>query len=1260
QPEQLAAYARLASVLYGTMKSPEQAMRVLDRMIEANPPSARALLIRCRLALQAGDGNRAVSDLLEARKLGRRDPDVLLTAADVAAANPNAAQLDANEIYDDLTALLEKPSPDARVYAALAVMDMVFGRISDAERLLTTGLEVYPDRFDLRVRLVALLIDAGRFDEAESHLQKLRKTDASAPVIRAASQLLSGYIRLRRGNWLETVDLLEGVRPELDDLKLLRTWANLWLAETYRGLKDQEAEVAVYRRIVDFDPGSVEARMGLVAALATKGEFEGAIAHTRVQDDDERVPLLVIRLLIERNLARPKEQQNWGEVESLLISAERKMFGSPRIPILRSRILELKGQFEQARRVLQEAATRDERQILYQTALARLLLRTGQQSAVPSLLQQAEQVQPDHIDLLITRIMYWNSLPSATEITDRLTEAEQHLAGYSSGEQLRVLQLLAEAWALRGNREAVLRIRQRSVDLIPRDPETRLLAFEAALDAGDQAAADNILEGLRRIEGESGPYYSACQALERIRLAERDGDRSHLIGAERWLSQAQDRKANWSLVSALRGVLCELNGDGDDAALRHYRNALEQGSNNPDLLIRVVRILYLRGDINAAHAEIRRMQSHFALSGLPQSILPPAAAVALAARDFSATAEYCREWLSFAPDNWRAYLILGMAQDALMLTEDAEVSLGQAVQVGADKSEPWTALLEFAIRHDDSRLAASTVEQMKTHLGEAESPAILARYYDLIGDSESAGRFHELAVRRIADPPACFTAADHFAAIGNRPRAVELYRQALETEEGIRRELSVQMSQRDYLVAVLERTVNPREVRLRLAAVLADGPYSDFQEAVRLIRHGVTGNGDREFNIALAQLLASRSEIADHRREALSILSGLSRSAPELPQRIQLTMARLLERDGRLSEAGDLFDRLAANSEDDAVVALAVIDRYVRTRNSDKAIRMFSRLEKQNLPPEVMVPLAVQVFAVSDAPATGLKRLDDWIASSPDPQEKQTRRQNAAELLSRVLARRPSGKPGTIAVLGEAAERLFSAIDRTQADAASKYAEFLLRRKRFDEAFRQADECAKTEGLLSVAAADVFVSLSASEQLTSEQCTRIDGLFSAALQVTRSPELLKRYAAFLHFRQRYTEEESLYREIMTAAPEDATVMNNLAWLLVCRDKEAEPAQKLIHSAILVAGPVPQLMDTQAVLFVVSGETDKAIEILEQRARDDSGDPAAQFRLAWAYWKAGDHAAAIATFRTAVDLGLNEESMDPLIRDQFAPLAAEAS
>jgi lipoprotein NlpI len=112
-------------------------------------------------------------------------------------------------------------------------------------------------------------------------------------------------------------------------------------------------------------------------------------------------------------------------------------------------------------------------------------------------------------------------------------------------------------------------------------------------------------------------------------------------------------------------------------------------------------------------------------------------------------------------------------------------------------------------------------------------------------------------------------------------------------------------------------------------------------------------------------------------------------------------------------------------------------------------------------------------------------------------------------------------------------------------------------------------------------------------------------------------------------------------------------LNNFAFLSARLGQNLEEAAAAIDAALQIAGPRRELVDTKATVLLALNRAEEARDYLRQSTVSRT-DPLLLFRLAECYYRLKDRAAARSTLDSALQQGLQPETLHPLDR----PLLAE--
>jgi tetratricopeptide (TPR) repeat protein len=127
--------------------------------------------------------------------------------------------------------------------------------------------------------------------------------------------------------------------------------------------------------------------------------------------------------------------------------------------------------------------------------------------------------------------------------------------------------------------------------------------------------------------------------------------------------------------------------------------------------------------------------------------------------------------------------------------------------------------------------------------------------------------------------------------------------------------------------------------------------------------------------------------------------------------------------------------------------------------------------------------------------------------------------------------------------------------------------------------------------------------------------------------------------------QRFDEAVTAYKALL--ARDDvphlvrATALNNLAFLLAMKKEELDVALNLVNEAIEIIGPISDILDTRALVYIHRGEFDKAIADLRLAVKMDV-TASKYFHLAEALLGAGDEQGALEAWKQAEARGISVE------------------
>jgi tetratricopeptide (TPR) repeat protein len=1260
-PHRIEPYLRLARLLRDHLARPAEADRLLEEMIKANKESFRAYVGRARYLQEGPASGQALEaankDIVEALRLAPDEAEVLLAAGELFLKMPAGIE----KARDYLSRATEQQHADQRAYETLAALELKAGRPTEAAAALRLGLEKLPDAPSLLWNLTSLTITHGDLSEAEELLTRLRRM--AVPTARV--NYLGAALRLKRGDWAGACHGLETVRPLLADSRELTVQCDLRLALCYGQLGDLDARAQVYRRVIALDPLQVSARLALATTYQKLGRGAEALEECRRAVELPGAPAagrtLLARLMVLQTLRLAPRHRQWDKVVAVLDQAAKADPDSPELAVLRAEVLVEQGKLEEARAFLDKMRQARPKQIEPWTALADLAVRQGKLDEALRLIREAEKRFGDTSALRLARLRLL--LAAGDTEAKSLGSIETDLDKLSVEEQTQVLAQLVEAYeSLRQPKEA-RRLCAKVVQISPADLGARLKLFDLALQEGDEAGMKAALDGIRRLEGESGPLGRYNEARRLIWAAARAVTRSETVSQRRLLATARleldavaKRRPGWARVPLALGQIDDLQGN-EDRAIQNYLEAISHGERQLDVVRRAVELLYKRRRYAEAELVIQRLPEQAPLFGDLQR---------LAAEVFLRNGNYARALdlaaTAVPPDSkdYRDHLWLGQvlwvaAQRAnvdpsrrRIVEERAEQALRHAVELAGDAPDARVALVQHLIRTGRAEDAAAAVRAAEAELPSEHAPLALAQCYAALGKPDKAKELFRAALAaRPNEPDVLGAAIDFYLRTNDLAQAKVHLGKLIPLLDAKDRAAAARA--RSVLAVVLAAGQDGRSSREALALVgLSAGALSPD-------RAPAPSEGGTDLQRARAAVLATRPTPRE-RQQAIDILEKLGAHQPLSPED-QYLLVQLYERAGNTQKARDRM-LLLLRSENNPRYLAHHIQVLLGQGRLLEAETWLADLEK--LQPEALRTVFFQaqlLKARGDRP--GAVALLKKQAASPHVVAQS---ETAPQRMLRVAQ--------LIEELGEAAEaeglyRRYVGQSK-EPEAALILAQYLGRRLRVADALDLCAAAWKTCSAEAVAETCLAI-LHAAPNASTAQHQRVERWLSAALEKEpKQAVVLVCMASLQELRGNYDKAEAGYRAALAVNARNALALNNLAWLLVLRGGVGDPRrapQKAVDfadRAIDALGPLPELLDTRAMARMATGQIDLARADLEEAlalpALDAKVRASLRFHLAQTLLKAGKRDKARKIWRQARDQGLTADILHPLERPAYKRLS----
>jgi tetratricopeptide (TPR) repeat protein len=1204
-PQQVPSYVGLAQVLRERLKQPERADKILDDMVRANDQSHVAHLARALERLKAGAKEDAKEDVNKAFQLAPGDLDVLLLSAELA---QSSGKLDEARSY--LQRALERHPKTPRVYVNLAEVELQSGRRPEALARLREGLKVLPDQYELVQALATVLIEGGEVAEASEIITQLRKR---SPALAIWLDHLEARILIQKGDWGQATRILERIRPQLTAIPDLARRVELMLASCYEQRGEVDRQVAAYRRALTVDPLWTPARLGLAAALATQGKIDESLAEYR--QILGRVPsagVQVVRLLIARNLRLAPAARNWQEAEQLLDRAAKANPNGPELAILRADLLLAQGQLPQARRLLEKACDQQPDRLDLWLALASVMGQEKPEKLLETL-AGAERRLGDRVELRLARARYWSRQPQA-EATAALAKLEENLDKLTPEEQARLRLGLGEAQLRVGNIKEAERLWTQVAQQQKGDVRVRLLLFDLALQAGQEATVKRLVEEIRQLEGEDGLLWRYGEA-SRLTLAARRGDKQGLAEARNLLIKVRAGRPNWPAGILREAEIQELEGN-PDRALENYLRTIELGDQNPRVVRRAVQLLYERRRVDTIQQLIAKLPAQSFASVETQRIL---SRVFVDARN-SEQALAAAKAAAAGSKDYRDHVWLGQVLQAAGQLAEAEAALRRAVQLAEQQPGPWVVLVQHLVRTGQAQKATAALEEAQRKLPPDLAPLALGQCFEATGNlARAEENYRKALTTRPEDVSLLRNLAAFYQRHGQHRLAAPHLRKILDAKDKASAEEA----------AWARRTL--------AIGLVTGGSYENYREAVALVEENIQAKpGVVDDQRAKAIVLAAQH---GSRREALRLLEDLLSRRLASPDD-QFLLAQLHEANRDWSKARERMLSLLTSAQGENPLFLAYyIQTLLRHDMAAEAQIWVDKLQK-------LEPRALRTAGLKARVLKELGKGSEAVAFVKAYAQNKDVPVEAVAALYEELGQIP------------AAEELYRRYvsQATRPESAFVLAEFLARQNRIGEGLDLCEKAAQKASPEAVAVAGLTLLRLGTPR--PEDYQRVERWLLAVIDKNPKDVLPVVTLGDLRYLQgQFAEAESLYRQVITRDPKSVAALNNLAWMLAVKEGKGEEALELVKRAVEAGGPQPALLDTRGVIYLSMGLTDLAVNDLEEAA---VATPSATryFHLAQAYQKAKNRTAALNNWRKAKAAGLKAEAVDPLERPAFQRLQAE--
>ncbi len=912
-PKELLSYAYMVNIYRYDLDRPTEAVKVLDQMVANNSESFVVHLTRGKYQKDLGNKRKAWKDLQKAYQLA---PDNLQVIYPLVLTSRLVGKLDyAREV---LLNSLQKHPKVTNLYLGLSGVELQAKQPQKAIHWLQEGRKKLPKSLPILLKLADLQIEEKLYSQAEKTISDIRRQTSN----QAIADGLSAHSWVKEEKWEQARIKLEAILSALSAHPRRQAKCEILLGQCYSRLGDHEKALACCQRAVSLDPDWTFGRYSLGLALLNNGKVAEAIPELRVArntvDAPASVSLILARALIDRELGKAAEDRDWQEIQDILAEEQTRTPGEVEITLLQAKVFSAQDKRDKARSILLEAKQNTPNEPKVWFALADLARQEGKLRLAGALLEQAQATFGRSIRLQLAWLRFWEA-QSGEKADVAFKDLGRNLEGLQPDEKNHFLQELALAYQRRGDLKAANSLWKTLSKNNAGDLQTRVQMFDLALQEKDAAAAEKILDEIRRIEGDQGIRWRYGKAIYLISFAKK-GEQEKLKQAKKLLRELRKQKPDWNQISLLEGAVEEFGGN-ERSAIAHYDQALKTAEVSPPFLTRYIRLLFRHGEYLKADYAIRKLEKK---APLPNDIAQMAAETALQINDKERAVQLAKKAVEADSRDYREQLWLARVLNLGGYPQEAETVLRKAVMQSSFVPDTWISLIHHLKRHGKTAETEAFLKQIPDNLATNRVQFTLGRCYEILGDLEKAEAAFQQHYSRYPDH---FVSWRHLGEFYLRTKqfakAEPLLRKLVDPKNAVPAGIAHQA--RQHLALALGKQNHPEK----------------FREALELLPPGQETQSGR---ILRAFILA---ESPEHSVEATRILEKQKKITPLGPEGT-FVLARIYHSAGKLEKAGSLLLPLVIGKEADPEYRELYIRNLLAREEVNSAKYHLNLLRKQS------------------------------------------------------------------------------------------------------------------------------------------------------------------------------------------------------------------------------------------------------------------------------------------------------------------------
>lgn len=920
------------------------------------------------------------------------------------------------------------------------------------------------------------------------------------------------------------------------------------------------------------------------------------------------------------------------------------------------------------------------------------------------------------LDLLEATIAIERSAKDGLDCLQALAESSTEL---SLDDQYQLAAGLARLAAQAGDLQTSAKLWQQAARLLPEDIEARLAIARLLLSQEkiDDDEWETTLTEIARIERTDLGSVAWLRAERILRGTNDAADRrEQLATAKRLLKSAERTRPYWSAIPRALGLLEELQGQRE-AAIESYERALSLGDRSPEVIRRVVLHYYSRQQFSEADRLLQQMVNENA-NLVTGDLARLAWRVSWNRQQYDQALGVVRK-LTESSRSAEDHIALALMQfvQGGQNAEIEELLRKAAYELSPEEAESWSALVGYLARTGQWEKAETAIADARQRLPNMPQPTALlvtGSLFELLAArgaprqqdyAAEATRAFEQALGAAGEDNAVLTlVADHYIRTESPGRADPLLQLLLNPTRNVPAE--VRLWARRRLAQVVASGGSYEDTRRALALLRAVT---------------ASGEDRTPANLRLQLQLLDRLVGQETRAERVDVLRGLqAQSALTLEEHLQLAdlLQEGGDAAGARSEYRTLLDAAPRFTRARAAFIISLASESGTDEEAtQEAVRQLQLLKEFEPRSWQTTLVTVRLLMLTGKPADAVAVLDAFLKNRVDeglenPVREILEQENLPLFLSQFQRdRRVRASPSILAAVMESgrqlqagkreeaiqallqgaaaallaelqydvilkagllceelnlpdAERFFGQyLARSpRADAPLALAAYLVRQDRVTEALAVCD--AHWDRLPKLGVGTLI--LLAVRQVPSEQRAVLNPWRDRLAAELDKADAFERgiLSVQLADLERHLGTPDLaiagYRRAVAANPRDALALNNLAALLARHStdpEELEEAQRSVSEAVRIAGSVPDLLDTQAMVYLAQGQPAVALALLQPLATPQAR-PGVHLRIAECLLRLNRQPEARRSLEAARRKGFSLESVPPPDRPRVEDLLRE--